>query len=85
MHEVARCRHQLPISRAATAEFVTKVHAVCVCCGELAAYSYRIAASEKQILLGETDSYEARCRPCFLAGDSIKTGGNEQVILNKEG
>jgi len=52
----------------ATAEFVTKVHAVCVCCGELAAYSFRIAASEKQVLLGETDSYEARCRPCFLAG-----------------
>lgn len=52
----------------ATAEFVTKVHAVCVCCGELAAYSFRIAASEKQILLGESDSYEARCRPCFLAG-----------------
>ncbi len=52
----------------ATAEFVTKVHAVCVCCGELAAYSFRIAASEKQVLLGETDSYEARCRPCFLSG-----------------
>ena len=52
----------------ATAEFVTKVHAVCVCCGELAAYSFRIAASEKQVLLGESDSYEARCRPCFLAG-----------------
>ena len=69
----------------ATAEFVTKVHAVCVCCGELAAYSYRIAASEKQILLGETDSYEARCRPCFLAGDSIKAGGNEQVTLHREG
>ena len=52
----------------ATAEFVTKVHAVCVCCGELAAYSFRIVASEKQVLLGETDSYEARCRPCFLFG-----------------
>ena len=52
----------------ATAEFVTKVHAVCVCCGEIASYSYRIAASENQVLLGETDSYEARCRPCFQAG-----------------
>ena len=37
---------------------------------ESAAYSYRIAASENQILLGETDSYEARCRPCFLAGEA---------------
>jgi thymidine kinase len=59
----------------ATAEFVTKVHAVCVCCGEIASYSYRIAASESQVLLGETDSYEARCRPCFLEGMQAKTPG----------
>ena len=52
----------------ATAEFVTKVHAVCVCCGELAAYSYRTVPSASQVLLGETEAYEARCRPCFLAG-----------------
>ena len=69
----------------ATAEFVTKVHAVCVCCGELAAYSYRIAASEKQVLLGETDSYEARCRPCFLAGASIKAVSTEPLAMNKQG
>ena len=56
----------------ATAEFVTKVHAVCVQCGEIASYSFRIAASESQVLLGETDLYEARCRPCFLAGQQIK-------------
>jgi len=59
----------------ATAEFVTKVHAVCVCCGEIASYSYRIAASESQVLLGETDSYEARCRPCFLEGMQSKSAG----------
>ena len=52
----------------ATAEFVTKVHAVCVCCGEIASYSYRTVASASQLLLGETDAYEARCRPCFLGG-----------------
>ncbi|RYU80807.1 thymidine kinase [Hymenobacter persicinus] len=52
----------------AVAEYVTKVHAVCVCCGEIASYSFRITASESKILLGETDSYEARCRPCFLDG-----------------
>jgi len=68
----------------ATAEFVTKVHAVCVCCGELAAYSYRIAASENQILLGETDSYEARCRPCFLAGETVKTVNSEPASFNRE-
>ncbi|ALD21769.1 thymidine kinase [Hymenobacter sp. DG25A] len=52
----------------AVAEYVTKVHAVCVRCGEIASYSFRIAASEDKILLGETDSYEARCRHCFLEG-----------------
>lgn len=56
----------------ATAEYVTKVHAVCVCCGEIASYSYRIAASASQVLLGESDSYEARCRPCFLEGMQAK-------------
>lgn len=68
----------------ATAEFVTKVHAVCVCCGELAAYSYRIAASENQILLGETDSYEARCRPCFLAGETVKMPHSAAASLPRE-
>ena len=56
----------------ATAEFVTKVHAVCVCCGEIASYSFRSAASESRVMLGETDSYEARCRPCFVAGMQAK-------------
>ncbi len=49
----------------ATAEYVTKVHAICVVCGDLANYSYRKSASTTQVLLGETDSYEARCRKCF--------------------
>ncbi len=50
------------------AEYVTKVHAICVQCGDIATYSYRSAASEQQVLLGETDSYEARCRHCFVEG-----------------
>lgn len=52
----------------AVAEYVTKVHAVCVQCGDIATYSFRSAASEQQVLLGETDSYEARCRHCFVEG-----------------
>jgi len=56
----------------ATAEFVTKVQAVCVCCGELAAYSYRTVPSASQVLLGEIEAYEARCRPCFLAGEAAQ-------------
>ncbi|KAA9331204.1 thymidine kinase [Adhaeribacter soli] len=50
------------------AEYVTKVHAVCMQCGDIASYSFRNAASAQKILLGETDSYEARCRHCFLEG-----------------
>ena len=61
----------------ATAEYVTKVHAVCVCCGEIATYSYRVVANESQVMLGETDSYEARCRPCFLDGIQAKAPAPE--------
>ncbi|GAB3981052.1 thymidine kinase [Spirosoma terrae] len=52
----------------ATAEYVTKVHAICVVCGDIAQYSYRLVASKERVLLGETDSYEARCRRCFNLG-----------------
>lgn len=57
----------------AVAEYVTKVHAVCVQCGDIANYSFRNAADEKQVLLGETDSYEARCRHCFTEGMKQKS------------
>jgi thymidine kinase len=49
----------------AIAEHITKVHAVCVQCGGVAQYSYRTVNEEQTVLLGETDSYEARCRTCF--------------------
>ena len=51
------------------AEYVTKVHAICVVCGDIAQYSYRLVPSQERVLLGETDSYEARCRRCFHLGD----------------
>jgi thymidine kinase len=49
----------------ATAEFVTKVHAICVRCGNLANYSYRKTKSEKVVVLGERDIYEPLCRSCY--------------------
>ena len=49
----------------ARAEFITKLHAICARCGGLAAYSYRKSDEDGQILLGEQDVYEARCRGCF--------------------
>lgn len=63
----------------AVAEYVTKVHAVCVRCGDIATYSFRKAASAEQVLLGETDSYEARCRHCFLEGQQEKTAAETGV------
>lgn len=56
----------------AIAEYVTKVHAICLHCGNLATHSYRIHTSESQVLLGEQDSYEARCRKCFEMGNILK-------------
>jgi thymidine kinase len=49
----------------AIAEYVTKVHAICMKCGDLAAFSYRLSAAKEKVMLGEKDSYEARCRKCF--------------------
>jgi thymidine kinase len=49
----------------ATAEYVTKVHAICMRCGGLAYVSHRIVDNDKLVLLGETDSYEPLCRSCY--------------------
>ena len=50
----------------ATAEYVTKVHAICIRCGNLAQYSNRTVQDEKLVVLGETESYEPLCRKCYL-------------------
>lgn len=47
------------------AEYVTKVHAICLRCGNLANYSHRTISNEKLVMLGETESYEPLCRDCF--------------------
>ena len=49
----------------ATAEYVTKLHAICVRCGNLAHHSHRLTADEKLVMLGEKDTYEPICRHCF--------------------
>lgn len=50
----------------AKAEYITKLHAICVQCGDIANFSYRRTKVDDQILLGEKDVYEPRCRKCFL-------------------
>lgn len=49
----------------ARAEYITKLHAICVRCGDNAHYSYRKPKLDDKILLGEKDVYEPRCRNCF--------------------
>lgn len=48
----------------AKADYITKLHAICVQCGNIANISYRKSAQEGQVLLGEKDIYEPRCRIC---------------------
>ena len=48
------------------AEYITKVHAICMRCGNLAHYSYRKTDIDKLVVLGEKDNYEPLCRACFL-------------------
>jgi thymidine kinase len=47
------------------AEYVTKVNAICIRCGNPANFSQRISDEKKQVVIGEIDKYEARCRKCF--------------------
>jgi thymidine kinase len=49
----------------ACAEYVTKVHAICMNCGNLAQFSHRKTDQTSLVLLGETDSYEPLCRKCY--------------------
>jgi thymidine kinase len=55
----------------AIAEYVTKVHAICVHCGNLATHSYRLAEGDEVVLLGEKEQYEPRCRSCYAMGNIL--------------
>jgi thymidine kinase len=50
----------------AVAEYISKVHAICVRCGNLANYSYRKVKDDKIVMLGEKDIYEPICRSCYI-------------------
>ena len=49
----------------AMAEFVSKLHAICSVCGNMAAFTYRTAEETSSIFIGANEAYEARCRNCF--------------------
>jgi thymidine kinase len=50
----------------AIADYVTKVHAICMRCGDVAQFSHRLSKADKLVLLGEKDEYEPLCRSCFI-------------------
>lgn len=49
----------------AIADYITKLHAICMRCGNLAQYSFRKSEEEQVVLIGEKDKYEPLCRECF--------------------
>lgn len=49
----------------AIADYVTKVHAICVRCGSIAQFSHRLSEQEQVVLLGEKEAYEPLCRSCY--------------------
>ena len=55
----------------AVAEYITKVHAICQHCGNLATHSFRLSEDESTVVLGEKDRYEARCRTCYHMGNIL--------------
>lgn len=65
----------------AVSEYITKVHAICQHCGNLATHSYRLSEEEATVILGEKDRYEARCRTCYHMGNIL----NLKVKQKKKG
>jgi thymidine kinase len=57
----------------AVSEYITKVHAICQHCGNLATHSYRLADSDDTVMLGEKEAYEPRCRACYQLGSKLST------------
>ena len=55
----------------AVAEYITKVHAICPHCGNLATHSYRLSGETETVVLGEKDKYEPRCRVCYEMGNIL--------------
>ncbi len=53
----------------AIADYITKLHAICVVCGNIANVSYRKTTQKNQVIIGEKDIYEPRCRVCAAKKD----------------
>ncbi|WP_394748177.1 thymidine kinase [Spongiimicrobium salis] len=67
----------------ATAEYVTKVHAICTRTGNLASYSYRKSNDDNLVLLGETEEYEPLSRAAFYKA-RLKEKVNKMDVESEE-
>lgn len=56
----------------AIANYVTKIHAICMVCGNAGTHSYRKVRDQERVMLGEKDEYEARCRNCFYLAEKAQ-------------
>ncbi len=56
----------------AVSEYITKVHAICPHCGNLATHSYRKVFNSKTVMLGDKNAYEPRCRTCYSMGNILE-------------
>lgn len=63
----------------AVAEYITKVHAICVACRNLATHSFRKNLRDDQIVVGAEEAYEPRCRKCFHDGMAAQKTGSQVV------
>lgn len=63
----------------AVAEYITKVHAICPHCGNLATHSYRLSDEQSQVMLGANEAYEPRCRKCYSMGNILKFPKKKKV------
>jgi thymidine kinase len=66
----------------AKADYITKLHAICVICGNIANYSYRKIPNDDRVMLGEKDVYEPRCRICYHLGAEV---GSKRIDAERLG
>ncbi|MFT4073400.1 MAG: thymidine kinase [Dysgonamonadaceae bacterium] len=67
----------------AIADDVSKVHAICVKCGSLANYSYRLVKNDRQVMLGEAMEYQPLCRVCYNRAMAENETNESRVVAEK--
>lgn len=68
----------------AVAEYITKVHAICSHCGNLATHSYRLVVNSEHVFLGSKEEYEPRCRTCYQMGNILNFNPVRKTEFNDE-